>query len=324
MKDLERQRRIARLTHLGIPQPFQKAIAVRAPPRGHTLMHLAIVLISIGLAVLALILWSRYIAAAAEVAARGAGAELFNSDLGLESIGGLLTVLFAAGWLCSSIARHRGSEGARNATAYDLVHEPAKNKAITDRLWRWMIARHLPAARDADDFLDRLAGGMVHHCKWAALSSLALTIFLSCFVSAHYAWATRSAIEDHRLLPWPQTFSQPLETAVALTTGCPVLPRDGGTLIYSLFFADGTEVEVGSWQAVQGDLLDALGKIDSRLAPGIASKRFSNPIGSAPLHPDCLQQFGGGTPEGIERLLKLLRVTSTEKALLPGQKEREQ
>ena len=132
--DQERQRRCARLAHLGVPQAFYAGIAERAPPRGHTLIHAAIVLASIGLAVFALVAWSHFVAAIAERTAQTAGAQMYESDLGLESLAGLFTVLFTAGWLCGLVTRSRGSEAARNATAYDLMHEPAKNKAITDKL----------------------------------------------------------------------------------------------------------------------------------------------------------------------------------------------
>jgi hypothetical protein len=320
MDDKERQRRIARLAYLGIPQAFHAAIVERAPPRGHTLMHAAIILTSIGLAILALVGWSRYVAIVAENAAEAAGAQLFGSDLGLESLGGLLTVLFAAGWLCGWLTRRRGSEAARNGTAYDLIHEPAKNKAITDWAWRWMIARQLPTARDADDFLDRLAGGMVRYLRRAALGSLAVTIILFWFVPAHYYWATDNAIEDHRLLLWSQTSSRSLMSAITVTSGCPVLPRDGSTLIYSIHFSDGTDADLGSWQPVRGDRLDALEKIAAHVPPTATHEYFSNAIGSPPLDADCLRQFAG--PPGTERairLLKLLNATAAEKALLRGQ-----
>ena len=177
MNNQERGRRIARLAHLGVPQAFHASIAERTPPRGHTLMHAAIILASIGLAVLALVAWSRYVAMIAESAAEREGAQLYNSDLGLESLGGLFTVLFAAGWLCSWLTRSRGSEGTRNGTAYDLIHEPAKNKAITDRIWRWMVARRLPAA-NANHFLDCLAGSLARYLMLAALGSFAITAVL--------------------------------------------------------------------------------------------------------------------------------------------------
>jgi hypothetical protein len=319
MDDKERQRRLARLAYLGIPQGFHAAIAERAPPRGHSLMHAAIILSSIGLAVLALVGWSRYVAVVAESAAEAAGAQLFDSDLGLESLGGLLTVLFAAGWLCSWLTQRRGSETARNGTAYDLIHEPAKNKAITDRVWRWMVARQLPKAQDANDFLDRLAGGMVRYLRRAALGSLAVTIILFWFVPAHYYWATDNAIEDHRLLAWSQPSSRSFLSAITVTTGCPTLARDGSTLVYSIHFSDGTDADLGSWQPVRGERLDALEKIASHLPPGIAHQRFSNAIGSAPLEADCLHQFAGPPDsERTTRLLKLLNVTAVEKASLRG------
>jgi hypothetical protein len=142
--DRERQRRLARLVHLGIPQAVHAGIAERSPPRGHSLIHAAIVLGSIGLAVLALIAWSRFVAAIAERAAQTVCAQMYDSDLGLESLGGLFTVLLAAGWLCGWLTRRRGSEAARNAMAFDLMHEPAKNKAVTDFGAGWLRAASQP------------------------------------------------------------------------------------------------------------------------------------------------------------------------------------
>ena len=319
MDDSERRRRIARLALLGVPEAFRGAIAERPSPRWHNLMHAAIILSSIGLAILAIAVWSRLVDHLAESAARAAGARLFTSDLGLESLGGLFSVLFAAGWLCSWLTRRRGSEMARNGTAYDLMHEPARYKSIIDRLWRWMVAPHVEGAESADDFLDRLAGGMVGYLRLATITSLIATLVLAALVPAHYSLASDSAIEEHPMLPWSGATTWPIATARQVVTGCVTLPRDGNSLIYRLRFADGSEAELGSWQSPQGKPLPALVAIASRLPQTIASERFSNPIGNDPLSPDCLREFGGGpTSESLGELLRLLRLTEAEKASLHG------
>ena len=136
-------------------------MVARRAPRFHTLVHLTIILASIAAAVAAITAWSQHVETAADEAAKAAHAVLYDSDIGAESLGLILTVLFAAGWLCGSITWRRGSENARSGWAADLVHEPAKNKAITDWLWRQMIRRHTDGAVNADDFLDRVSGGVV-------------------------------------------------------------------------------------------------------------------------------------------------------------------
>lgn len=313
MNNQERGRRIARLAHLGVPQAFHASIAERTPPRGHTLMHAAIILASIGLAVLALVAWSRYVAMIAESAAEREGAQLYNSDLGLELLGGLFTVLFAAGWLCSWLTRSRGSEGTRNGTAYDLIHEPAKNKAITDRIWRWMVARRLPAA-NANHFLDCLAGSLARYLMLAALGSFAITAVLWWLVPAHYSLASNHGIEDRSLPFGLKLSSRPLMSVIKVTTGCPDLPRGVNTLIYDIQFSDGTDADLGSWKATRGDALGALERIAAQLPPGIPHDRISNPIHSAPLSANCLNEFGGppGT-DAAKRLSKLLDISAAEK-----------
>lgn len=59
--------------------------------------------------------WSRYIDATAEGSARSMHALLYYSDIGAESLGIILTVLFAAGWLCGAITWRRGSEALGTA-----------------------------------------------------------------------------------------------------------------------------------------------------------------------------------------------------------------
>ena len=232
MNNQERGRRIARLAHLGVPQAFHASIAERTPPRGHTLMHAAIILASIGLAVLALVAWSRYVAMIAESAAEREGAQLYNSDLGLESLGGLFTVLFAAGWLCSWLTRSRGSEGTRNGTAYDLIHEPAKNKAITDRIGvGWL---HADCQRQTYHFLDCLAGSLARYLMLAALGSFVITAVLRWLVPAHYSLASNHGIEDRSLPFGLKLSSRPLMSVIKVTTGCPDLPRGVNTLIYDI------------------------------------------------------------------------------------------
>ena len=139
----------------------------RRAPRFHTLLHLTIILASIAASVVAMAAWSRYVAAAAQDAAKAAHAILYDSDIGAESLGLILTVLFAAGWLCGAVTWRRGSESARNGWAADIMHEPAKHKAITDWLWRQMIRRYTKAAVSADDFLDRLGRGVVRDLRFA-------------------------------------------------------------------------------------------------------------------------------------------------------------
>jgi hypothetical protein len=112
-----------RFVRLGLPVAFHAGLTTRRSPRFHTLLHLAIILIAV--AVAAMVAWSRYVAAAAEDAAKTAHALLYDSDIGAESLWLLLTALLAAGWLCGAITWRRGSESARNGWATDLMHEPA-------------------------------------------------------------------------------------------------------------------------------------------------------------------------------------------------------
>jgi hypothetical protein len=126
----------SRLTHLGVPAAFHAELMARRAPRFHTLLHLAIILASMAAAVAAMVAWSRYVDAAAQAAAKTAHAILYDSDIGAESLGLILTSLLAAGWLCGAITWRRGSDSARNGWATDLKHEPAKHKAIADWLWR--------------------------------------------------------------------------------------------------------------------------------------------------------------------------------------------
>ena len=181
-----------------------------------------------------------------------------------------------------------------------------------------MVARHVSTARNGDDFLDQLAANIVHYLRRAALGAFAVTVLLSWMLPAHYSWTTDTAIKDQQLLFWPRTSARPLNSALTLTTGCPVLPHDGSTLIFSVHFSDGSDADLGSWQAVRGDRLAALEKISSQL-PNVTHIRFSNAIHSTPLDPNCLIEFGGplGT-ERANRLSKLLRVNAVASASLAG------
>ena len=76
--------KITRLALLGVPAGFHPAIAARQAPRFHTLVHLAIVLASLAIAVTAMVVWSRYVAAAAHDAAKSRHALLYDSDIGAE------------------------------------------------------------------------------------------------------------------------------------------------------------------------------------------------------------------------------------------------
>ena len=219
---------------------------VRRAPRFHTLLHLSIVLISIAAAVAAMAAWSRHIAAASEDAAKAARAILYDSDIGAEALGLILTALLAAGWLCGTITWRRGSESARNGWAADLLHEPAKNKAITDWLWRHMIRRYTGSAVSADDFLDRLGRGIVRDLRFAVLGMLALTAALGAALPARMSYATIATVVDQPVLPVAWDDVRPIAGVTAVITGCPKLPKDGNPLIYRLRFADGAEANLGS------------------------------------------------------------------------------
>ena len=236
-----------RLSHLGVPAAFHAPLMVRRAPRFHTHLHLSIVLISIAAAVAAMAAWSRHIAAASEDAAKAARAILSDSDIGAEALGLILTALLAAGWLCGSITWRRGSESARNGWAADLLHEPAKNKAITDWLWRHMIRRYTGSAVSADDFLDRLGRGIVHDLRFAVLGMLALTAALGTALPASMSYATIATVVDQPVLPVAWDDVRPIAGVTAVITGCPKLPKDGNPLIYRLRFADGAEANLGAW-----------------------------------------------------------------------------
>jgi hypothetical protein len=142
-------------------------------------------------------------------------------------------------------------------------------------------------------------------------------MILAWLLPAHYSLATASLIEDQRLLPWPQKSLLPLDTAKSVTSGCPVLPREGSTLVYSVHFANGTDADLGSWKALRGNPLAAIEEIAAHMPSGIPNQRFSNPIGNDPLNPDCLRQFGSEPDSiGIARLFKLLGVTDVEQSSL--------
>jgi hypothetical protein len=282
-----------RLTYLGVPVAFHAGIVARRAPRFHTLVHLTIILASLAAAVAAIAAWSQDVSTTADEAAKAAHALLYDSDIGAESLGLILTVLFAAGWLCGLITWRRGSEYARRGWASDLMHEPAKNKAITDWLWRQMIRRHAGVAVNADDFLDQLSRGVVRDLGFATLAMLALTAVLGALQPARISFATDTTITDHPVLPLAKDAVRPVKTAAAVISGCPNLPKDGNTLVYRLGFADGSEANLGAWQPLAGNRLAALEAVAARLPTGTARKRFTNPIGSDPLAADCLRAIGG-------------------------------
>jgi len=304
----------SRLAHLGVPERFQSEIAARRAPRFHILVHLAIILASLGAAVAAIVVWSRYVAAAALEAARSAHALLYDSDFGAESLGLILTVLFAAGWLCGAITWRRGSEGARNGWAADLMHEPAKNKAVTDWLWRQMIRRYAGAADSADDFLDRLGKGVARDLRYAALAMLVLTAGLGAALPARLSYATAAGIAELPVLPLARSTVRPVAAVASVISGCPKLPKDGNTLVYRVRFEDGAEANLGSWSSLSGSRIAALEAIEARLPAGVTRNRFFNVIGSDPMSAECLKEFASKEgPDGPERLLRLLSLSGPKR-----------
>jgi hypothetical protein len=308
-----------RLINLGVPAAFHAQIMTRRAPRLHTLLHLTIILASIAAGVAAIVVWSRHVDTAAQDSARAAHSLLYDSNIGAEALGLLLTALLAAGWLCGAITWRRGSESARSGWAADLMHEPAKNRAISDWLWRQMIRRYAKQAFTADDFLDRLGRGMARDLRFGAFGMLVLTAALGCALPARVSYATAATITDHPLLPFAQDAVRPVATVTAVISGCPNLPKDGNTLVYRLGFADGTEANVGAWHSFAGGSFTALEAIAARLPAGAVRVRFANPIGSNPLSADCLKAFGRKEGAGgIARLLRLLSVSDSERKDLSG------
>jgi hypothetical protein len=308
-----------RLTDLGVPPAFHAELAVRRAPRFHTLLHLTIICTSLAAAVAAMVAWSRYVDATAIIAAKAAGAILYDSDIGAESLGLILTVLLAAGWLCGSITWRRGNESARDGWAADLRHEPAKHKAVTNWLWRQMIRRHTTGALSADDFLDRLGRGLVRDLRIATFGMLVLTAVLGNALPARVSYATDIAISDRPVLPLAWETLRPVASVTAVISGCPKLPKDGNTLVYRLRFADETEANLGAWRSLSGGHLSALEGIATHLPASATHVRFANPIRSAPLSAECLKSLGRVEgPEGIARLLRLLAVSDAEKKELAG------
>ena len=309
----------SRLAQLGVPAAIHAELKARRAPRFHTLVHLTIILATLAGGVAAMVAWSRYVDAAAQGAAKAAHAILYDSDIGAVSLGLIFTALLAAGWLCGTITWQRGSESSRNGWAADIMHEPAKYRAITNWLWRQMIRRHTKAAVSADDFLDRLGKGVVRDLLFAALSMLALTAALGTALPARVSYAADSAITDDPVLPLVRSTVRPLASTAAVISGCPKLPKDGNTLVYVLRFADGAEANLGAWRSLSGSHLAALEAIAGRLPVGATRVRFANPIGSPPLSPDCLKAFGYKEgPDGIVRLLRLLSVSAAERKELAG------
>jgi hypothetical protein len=238
----------------------------------HGLVHLAIVLVAIAASVAALVGWSRYVAPEAHIAAVGAYARLYGSDFG--SLDLLLTTLLAAGWLCGTITWRRGSENVRNG--FDLLHEPARHKAVTNWLWRQMVRRHTDGAVSADAFLDRLGAGMVRDLRRASMVMIVMTAGLTVAVRPHLV--RKPTVLSHRpLLPFAEHSVWFVSSAIAIISGCPDLPKAGVTLTYTLRFADGWEANLGGWQPLGGNRLDGLEAVATRLPPAIMSERFSKP-----------------------------------------------
>lgn len=306
-----------RLAHLGVPSAFHADIIVRRAPRFHNLLHVVIVLVSIAASVLAVMSWSRYVDGAAKDAAHRAHARLYDSDIGAGALGLLFAALCAGGWLCGSVTWRRGSESARNGWAADLLHEPVKNKAITDWLWRRMVRRHVGAAASANAFLDNLGRGMVRDLRRATLVMTGVTAGLAVAVPARISFATPSTVTDQSMPLVAQETVRFMAKAVAVVSGCPDLPKSGVTLIYKVRFADGAEPNLGDWQPLVGGRLDALEAIAVHLPPTIARERFSNPIMSKALTSQCLEAFAQGQgPGGMMRLLHLLAVSDAESKAL--------
>lgn len=308
---------VDRLTHLGVPAAFHEGLMARRAPRFHTLLNLTIILCSLAVAVGALIAWSGYVDAAARNAAEAAHALLYDSDIGAESLGLILTALLGAGWLCGTMTWRRGSESARNAWAADIVHEPAKHKAISNWLIRQIIRRYTRSAVSADDFLDSLGRGVVRDLRFSAIAMFALTIALGILIPARVSYATDSVTVDRSLLPLYRDTVRPVSSVTAVVSGCPNLPKDGNTLVYRLRFPGGDEANIGAWRAYSTSWLAALEAIAAALPTSATRVRFTNAIGTPPLSPDCLKEFGNkeGTG-GIDRLLRLLAVSDAEKKKL--------
>lgn len=310
---------LTRLSHLGVPSAFHDGIAARRAPRFHVLLPLAVILATIAAAVVAIVAWSRHVSTAAEEAATTAHAILYDSDIGAESVGLLFIVLLATGWLFSKITRRRGSEKARNGWAADLVHEPAKYKAITNWLWKRMIRKHTASARSADEFLDRLGSGIARDLGIATLIMVALTALLGAVSPSRASFATGSNITDRAILPLTHDVVHPTATATSVVSGCADLPKEGNTLVYRLNFPDGAMANLGAWKPLAETRLTALEAIEAQLPKGILRERFANPIGSDPLTAGCLKAFGGSDQNGIARLLQILSATKAERTELAGQ-----
>jgi hypothetical protein len=310
----------SRLALLGVPAAFHAELVARRASRFHTLLHVTIILASIAASVAAMATWSHYVAAAGQNAAKAAHAILYDSDIGVESLGLILTALFAAGWLCGTITWRRGSESARNGWAADLMHEPARHKAITNWLWQQMIRRYTNVAVSADDFLDRLSRGVVRDLRLATLGMLGLTLAIGSVLPARVSYATDTAVTDQPMLPLTRHAVRPIASVATVISGCPKLLKDGNTLVYRLRFVDGAEANLGSWNSLTASRLAALEAIAAQLPAGAIRVRFANPIGSAPLSAECLITFGRKEgADGVTRLLRLLATSDAEKKGLVGQ-----
>jgi acetolactate synthase-1/2/3 large subunit len=84
-----------RLAHLGVPAAFHAGITSRRAPRFHIVLHLTVILASVASAVAAIAIWSRYVAVSAKDVAKASHALLYDSDIGAESLGLILTVLLS-------------------------------------------------------------------------------------------------------------------------------------------------------------------------------------------------------------------------------------
>ena len=317
MSDVARSAVLARLAALDVPAEYQAAVAGRPAPRFYVAVQLTLVLGAIAAAVAAPVAWSRYLDGAALAAAQANHALLYDSDIGAESVGVLLTTLCLCGWLGGLAAGRLGRESSRNAVADDLRREPGKYKGAITWVQKLMIRRHTAGASSADEFLDRLAAGTPKDFGWAALAMLALTLAASWLAPARLSFATDAEATDRPMAFFVSTSRRAVGSAITATLGCPKFEKTGPELVFRLRFTDGTEDNLGSWRPLRGDRIAALETIAASLPAVVARVRFCNLMFSNPLSPECIEHFGGDAgPNGVERLLKLLSATDAERAAL--------